>query len=422
MSADESSASRGALAAALAPGLALIAAVAALGPGDGAGDVAVVSCWLAQSFAGVYLCVAATLAARPRAPAAIARLALVGWATLIAAGAALLIYRAARPAAPTGSTPPDSAPSDSTPSAPVIDWRADADGHEDRDWAIAYYREFREANRAHWQPYVYWRRAAYDGRYITVDAEGRRETVQARDLPADAPRVFVFGGSTIWGTGAANDQTIPSCLARALHDAGHPAQVVNLGETGYVSTQGILRLMLELRAGNVPDVAVFYDGANELAAAAQTREPGIPMNEVRRREDFLRGEAPAPPPPAERTTAELATETVACYRANLRVLAALAREYDFELCCFWQPVPYLHKPLTDYEARASGRRDLGEIMRLGYDAVAARPMPPFFVDLSRVFAATEQPRYVDWCHLVAAGNAQVSEAMLPRVLAALRAR
>ena len=411
---------RGVLIAAVTPGVVVLAAVGALRPTGEASDAAVVATWAALAFAGLYLC-AAAVAAQSASRATTARLALAGWTTLVAAAISVWIYRAS----PAADAPPTAATANSTDvaaAAAVVDWRAEADGHADRDWARAYYREFRAANRAHWQPYVYWRRAAYDGRFIHVDSDGKRRTVQAGSLPEDAPKVFVFGGSTIWGTGAADDQTIPSWLARGLHESGHPARVVNLGETGYVSTQGILRLLLELRAGNVPDVAVFYDGANELAAAAQTGEPGIPMNEVRRREDFLRGAGAAAPAPPERSTAQLALETIAAYRANLRVLQALGREYGFEVCCFWQPVPYLHKPLTAYEQRASGRRDLGEIMRLGYDAISAADLPPFFADLSRVFETTTAPRYVDWCHLIGDGNAEVAAAMLPRVVAALEAR
>ncbi len=301
MSGLELTASRGVLIAALTPGAVMLAAVIALRPSDDADETARISNWLAQAFAGAYLCAAAGFATRPQARAALARLALAGWATLAASATALSIHAVAAPA--NGPTPP--APgADAT--AAVVDWRADADGHDDREWAVAYYREFREANRAHWQPYVYWRRAPYRGRYISVDAEGKRRTVQVEGLPEDAPEVFVFGGSTIWGTGAADDETIPSYLARQLRGAGHPARVVNLGETGYVSTQGLLRLLLELRAGNVPDVAIFYDGANELAAAAQTGEPGIPMNEVRRREDFLLGEGAAAPTPPVLSTEQLA--------------------------------------------------------------------------------------------------------------------
>ncbi len=218
-------------------------------------------------------------------------------------------------------------------------------------------------------------------------------------------------------------------MARKLHEAGQPTRVVNFGETGYVNTQGLLRLWLELRRGNVPDVAVFYDGANDIASATQRGEAGIPMNESRRIADFLLGEGSPAPEPHVLPLPELANSIVDVYRANLRLLTAMAREYGFELCCFLQPVSFVHKPLTDFEQRASARvllkpafRQLEDVVRLSYGAVAHSEMPECFTDLSTVFEHTTAPRYVDWCHMVAAGNAEIAAAMLPHIVDALQPR
>ena len=50
----------------------------------------------------------------------------------------------------------------------------------------------------------------------------------------------MFGGSTMWGTGARDACTIPSLLARALQGRGMSLEIINFGETGYVRTQEVI--------------------------------------------------------------------------------------------------------------------------------------------------------------------------------------
>lgn len=387
---------------ALVPGIAALAFVGLYEPEEGAAEAAALALAWVQGFAGLYL--SACVFAATRADL-LPKIALAGWTMTLTASVVYVAF----------PEPPE-------PVSPHGNWRAEADAHPDRDWADAYYREFRDSVRMHWQPYVYWRRPAFDGVHIRVDGEGRRHTHTPDALPAVAPRVFVFGGSTIWGTGADDDETIPSWLSRRLEAEGLPSRVVNFGESGYVSTQALVRLMLELRSGNVPDLVICYDGVNEVASAAQTREPGIPLNEVRRRDEFMLGEAPKPPAPEALGDDALAEATLDLYFGNVRMLTALAREFGFELLCFWQPIAYLHKPLTAYEEEAAGHAELDDMARRIYGLLDERDAPSCFQDLQRVFADRAEPRYIDFCHVVGVGNAEIVEAMMPRVLAALRSR
>ena len=54
-------------------------------------------------------------------------------------------------------------------------------------------------------------------------------------------------------------------LAEQNDKAGRSVCVRNYGETGWVSTQELIKLMLELkRTGRKPDLVIFYDGANDV--------------------------------------------------------------------------------------------------------------------------------------------------------------
>jgi len=141
-----------------------------------------------------------------------------------------------------------------TPSSPAPDVRIHADSYPDAPWVAGLYDENARSAHLRWESYAYWRRAPFTGAYINVDAHGHRRTWRAPAAPgATAPlRVFVFGGSTVWGTGVRDDHTVPSELARYLGEHGVVADVENFGETGYVSTQDVVSLLRALHRGDVP--------------------------------------------------------------------------------------------------------------------------------------------------------------------------
>src|SRR5205814_8069544 len=98
--------------------------------------------------------------------------------------------------------------------------------------------------------------------------------------------VALTGGSAVWGMCVRDEETIPSRLSRLLADARVPARVENHAQIGWVDTQSLIDLMLDLRAGRVPRVVVFYDGWNDLDAGINEAAPGTPLNEANREAEF----------------------------------------------------------------------------------------------------------------------------------------
>lgn len=90
----------------------------------------------------------------------------------------------------------------------------------------------------------------------------------------------------MWGSGARDSFTIPSLLSQILSEHGISIHVVNYGESGFVSTQEVIALMLQLKKGNIPDVVMFYDGVNDTFSAFQHGIAGIPQNEFNRFREF----------------------------------------------------------------------------------------------------------------------------------------
>jgi lysophospholipase L1-like esterase len=344
--------------------------------------------------------------------------------------------------------------------------RVQADAHADAAWAGEYYRELEESSVTQWVSYVYWRRRAYQGRFIHVDADGIRRTWAPAEQyqGTEAPlRIFLFGGSAMWGVGARDDYTIPSCLARSLQEQRIACEATNFGESGYVSTQEVIALLQELRKGNVPDLVIFYDGVNDLYSAYQQQVAGLPQNEFHRAGEFnlsqprgyrslrtlfirraadnlamvrlsrnllrkagisagteVRATHRAVPAPS--TDAEsLCREILAVYEANMKTVMTLAEAHGFKALFYWQPTVFNRRHPTAYERRVQEEirdvqpycRRVGELIRRETFVTAHHE---YFEDISGLFEEVRAPVFVDWCHVSEWGNEQIARRMAADVV------
>jgi hypothetical protein len=85
-----------------------------------------------------------------------------------------------------------------------------------------------------------------------------RRTINQSGTCDNPVRIWVFGGSTVFGMGVPDWATMPSQLLAVLNEGSLGCvQVTNLGVEAYVSTQEVLLLLEELKAGRRPDITVF---------------------------------------------------------------------------------------------------------------------------------------------------------------------
>jgi len=338
------------------------------------------------------------------------------------------------------------------------DRAAIADAYGGADWSAGYFDEFRRAVRVEWKPYVEWWQRPLRGAYVTLDERGLRPTPGEKTADGEAIRILCFGGSTMMGMGARDDETIPAVLARRLTERGYRVSVTNYGQLGHNSTQEVITLQQLLKSGERIDIALFYDGINEMACAEQTGRADGLFNEAGRRAEFnllhpdrrrdliaaalissaprtlrrlrrltglpLRGPLPVEQTDLSRVNiAELARNVIAAYLANLRLVRLLAREYGVHPVFFWQPVITTKNFKTQDEQRwVNDYTNDPERRRLLYEAILGERHrrselddPADTVDLSALFDDCTDPVYIDLYHLSEAGNAAVAEAMLPAV-------
>lgn len=79
-------------------------------------------------------------------------------------------------------------------------------------------------------------------------------------LSSAKTKVFLMGGSTTFGYGVDDDDTIAAYLQRQLGDR---FAVFNFGTGAYDQVREIDRLLYHLRQGHRPDVVIFLDGVND---------------------------------------------------------------------------------------------------------------------------------------------------------------
>ena len=288
--------------------------------------------------------------------------------------------------------------------------------------------------RVRWQPYVYWVVDKFEGQFINVAPDGLRQTYTPPNVPADAPTIAFFGGSTAWGEGARDRYTIPSQLAELLNAAGMPARVVNYGQTGYVSMQDLITFQLLLMSGQKPDVAVFYGGFNDVLSAYDQKMVGLTLQESQRVADsetgrLLRAGQPVLRPLgvdlvshdlslAAVVNSAAPDAVVSRYLANARLATQIGAAHGVQVLFVWQPSLAFKQNLVDsektaYAAMLERRPQFDEFYRAAHEAFVQQTanrddLPPFLL-LHDLFNGDERAIFYDIIHITELGNRTVAD-------------
>lgn len=91
---------------------------------------------------------------------------------------------------------------------------------------------------------------------VSTDANGLRAPLHGEEKPAGTTRVMTLGCSTTFGWGVDDDASYPARLEAILREDGHPVEVINGGQPGYTSFQGLWLWERTLRKYQ-PDIVIF---------------------------------------------------------------------------------------------------------------------------------------------------------------------
>ena len=240
-----------------------------------------------------------------------------------------------------------------------------------------------------YEPFTGFRQVPLRGKFLNIDPAGFRYSKDQAPWPPlpTATNVFVFGGSTTFGVGLPDGETIPSYL-QEVAAANHPVppvKVYNFAQPAYFSSQELIQFEQLLNSGFVPQTAVFIDGVNDFTFVtgqplfadrfrnfmAGKSQPGaldyLPLVRAMR---WLRQHSPTPkstqPRVAREDDSPLLQETINRWLANKKMIDAIGHAYGVRTLFVWQPVP-TYKYDLQYHFNVHSPRQLPSYIRLsGY--------------------------------------------------------
>lgn len=304
-------------------------------------------------------------------------------------------------------------------------------------------------------PFMGWRfvpGVTHQSELVNV-VDGRRSTLPT-PLAGDAIDVWLFGGSTLYGSGQADNATIPSVLVDLAAADGLAINATNHGHPAYAQWQQVQLLEAELTATtDPPDVVVFYDGFNDLTlqthhgvhdepthlffdtptpASAPARTVAATVRSwwadhsatalaIGRVRDSFTDEpaiqiAEIDSAPIETIDPLAAADAAAAiHRRGVDHVVALGQAYGFETAFFWQPFLYTKDPLTPAENELVGLP--------GYDTDVWFPMTERVrstlsepvIDLSDTLDGIDASLFWDFVHTNEEGARLVAEAIYPHL-------
>ncbi|MFO7666005.1 MAG: hypothetical protein R6V76_05250, partial [Desulfobacterales bacterium] len=314
-------------------------------------------------------------------------------------------------------------------------------GYPDR---IDYWKEqlYVENAKARFEPYIHWRQAEFTGKYINIDRNGIRKTIRKTNTKGKK-KIFMFGGSSLWGEGSPDDSTIPSALQSMLEGK---YDIYNYGESGFVSAQEMNYLLYQLSMGNIPDVVIFYDGVND--AYAGVYSPAIPRDPQNLRMEYLNksanvivqliyesnyyklahyisrkmhGNKDGSKEWDKKISPKIkmnAKAVIKMYEAHIKQVQALANEYKFKAFFFWQPNLFcLNREKLPYEKDIINKaspvfvESQYQVYLEAKESLSKREDENVYF-MGDLFNNIAGPIYIDYCHVGPRGNRLIAERII----------
>jgi len=285
-----------------------------------------------------------------------------------------------------------------------------------------------------YEPYTQFKESSYSGEFINVGAEGFRDTGHGLPWPPSSEdlTILVFGGSTTFGYGLADEETIPARLQDALSQAcARRVAVFNMARSNYFSSQENVLFQRLLVQGITASAAVFIDGLNEFghaddapkftdrltylmeetpAQAGRRVVVGLPLARLAKR--WLRRPDLAQKREARPEEALRIVDRWLGNRAQIRAAAAAA---GVQTLFVWQPIPsYGYSREHHLFVGDGGSQE--QTSAAGYDLVDRLRNEPGGVGEDLLWLADlqrdrEEPLYVDQVHYTAAFSTEIAEAI-----------
>jgi len=292
--------------------------------------------------------------------------------------------------------------------------------------------------------------------HIHIDTNGTRLTTNSSSSKS-AKKIFMLGGSTLWGFNVSDQETIPSYVARELNSVSSDFTVMNYSNPGYNSSQEVNYLIKKLKKGNIPNTVIFYDGCNDLQVKTMYTvpqsvyheqeiidnigniwnfdRPNLDVNRSIFGIEFISNlhqfafkyiklyrypnkifnkilKRTAQPEQQIYThqfnpmDAEYISNLVAEeFLTNVALLDKLAQVYKFNYILVWQPLIYNKENKTTEETSVFNKYDknFGQVYDLALKKIESK-QSKYFYNLTTIFNSYTNSFFIDPCHVTGEGN------------------
>jgi len=322
---------------------------------------------------------------------------------------------------------------------PRVDDRAELPNYPDPELARAMFSDAKQTVEEY-APYVAWTRAPLSTEHVNINEDGHRVHSAGRDDSPGSRTIGFFGGSTTWGTGVSDDDTVPARFDQLTTGF----TVTNYAQGSHTTRQNLAKLVNLVDTGRMPDVVVFYGGHNHVRihcdraitdrlnshkferplARKFTEQPRYGyvfehlVMPVRDFYDRIAGNRFGKPDRICRSDPahgrEVAATLVRMWEAAHAMVTGLGGEFH----AFLQPVAYYGSPRIDHiEGDLRGPEEAAQFDAVfsGVQAILAARDLDYVTDLSGAFDGDEYI-LLDSAHASAAGSDIIAAAMVEKIV------
>lgn len=279
--------------------------------------------------------------------------------------------------------------------------------------------------------YTQFREAPYQTRFVNVDDNGFRRSKNQGPWPPlqNDFVIFFYGGSTSFGYGVPDDETVASHLQEILSNRLNiSVRIYNFGRGAYFSSQERILFEKHLSEGYIPDMAIFMDGVNEFSHLDGEPSYTGTLSKFMREHDTplyrkLFGELPlvkfinsfgkqsesgasiAKPKEQVLKIEEVSgalENVVRRYQMNRRMIEAVSRDVGVRSVFVWQPTPLFGHDMKNHIFRDFDYNSFTPYLKRGYEFVAGstnyRELGQNFIWLADMNRSADRPLYVSAFH------------------------
>ena len=183
----------------------------------------------------------------------------------------------------------------------TLDRRSLYPTYSNKEFSIELLNEFYKLP-ANFRSFIGWRREKVKFKYTNISGPYNARKSKGESINNS---VWFFGGSTMWGTGSSDNQTIPSHFNSLTN-----IPVYNFGESAWNSRNSLNQLINAIGDNKKPSVVIFYDGVNDIISQCRSEIKILPAHNL---EKYFQN-ALKPLPIQERISKYILSPYIAIYR------------------------------------------------------------------------------------------------------------